>query len=403
MSKYTYAKNDLSNINNNDFLSKFNETGVSNSFANAIKGKASGTIVCVDDASPIEHNLTVKVRSKNLIAYPYKYSTLTTGGVTFTVGENGGVTASGTASSAFFPLEGGWGNTDTLIPDWLEVGKTYTITDAILLLTNRLEGKAQLILRGTFVMPEGYRTYGIFIYPEDGETLENKVYYPQLEEGAVAPEYIPYVAPSTVTLTRCGKNLFNIDKTDGSGYGLTLTKNADGTHTLSGTLTQTYNYTNRTNLFIPAGTTVTVSSYFECEKTAYVGLVLCGTDGSVLFQGNSMTNGSSKTITLTKDVASVGYVWRVDTNSVAVGDTLTIDKIKLQLEISNTATEYTPYGGLTVIPSADGTVEGVTSIVPVMTLLTDNKGVTIKAEYNKDTNKVIEQLTNAIISLGGNV
>jgi len=244
-----------------------------NLFANAIKGKASGAVVCVDDTSPIEHNLTVKVRSKNLIAYPYKYNTLTTGGVTFAVGEDGGVTANGTASSAFFPLEGGWGNTDTLIPDWLEVGKTYTITDAVLLLTNRLEGKAQLALSGTFVMPEGYRTYGIFINPKDGEVLENRVYYPQLEEGAVATKYVPYVAPSTVSVTRCGKNLFNIDKINGDGHGLTLTKNADGTHTLSGTLTQTYNYTNWTNLLIRRGSTVTVDSYCESEQTVYVGLV----------------------------------------------------------------------------------------------------------------------------------
>ena len=38
-----------------------------------------------------------------------------------------------------------------------------------------------------------------------------------------------------------------------------------------------------------------------------------------------------------------------------------------------------------------------------MTLLTDTEGVTIEAEYNKDTNKVIESLVQAIISLGGNV
>jgi hypothetical protein len=37
-----------------------------------------------------------------------------------------------------------------------------------------------------------------------------------------------------------------------------------------------------------------------------------------------------------------------------------------------------------------------------MTLVADN-GTTITAEYNKDTNKVIESLVNAIISLGGNV
>jgi hypothetical protein len=38
-----------------------------------------------------------------------------------------------------------------------------------------------------------------------------------------------------------------------------------------------------------------------------------------------------------------------------------------------------------------------------MTLLTDTEGVTIECEYNKDTGKVIEKLTNAVVALGGAV
>lgn len=77
--------------------------------------------------------------------------------------------------------------------------------------------------------------------------------------------------------------------------------------------------------------------------------------------------------------------------------------IKPQLELGSVSTEYEPYRGQNFTPNADGTVEGVTSISPTMTLTTDKNGVIIEAEYNKDTNKVIEQLTNAIISLGGTI
>lgn len=75
-----------------------------------------------------------------------------------------------------------------------------------------------------------------------------------------------------------------------------------------------------------------------------------------------------------------------------------------QLEIGAVETEYTPYEEPeTYSVSADGTVEGITSISPDMSLVTDTDGVIIECEYNRDTNKVIEKLTNAIISLGGNV
>lgn len=51
----------------------------------------------------------------------------------------------------------------------------------------------------------------------------------------------------------------------------------------------------------------------------------------------------------------------------------------------------------------NGIVRGIIGNGESMTLLTDTEGVTIEAEYNKDTNKVIESLVQAIISLGGNV
>lgn len=62
----------------------------------------------------------------------------------------------------------------------------------------------------------------------------------------------------------------------------------------------------------------------------------------------------------------------------------------LQLEISETATTFDGYKGVeTYTPNADGTVEGITSLSPSMTLLTDTAGAVINCEYNRDTNKAI--------------
>ena len=89
----------------------------------------------------------------------------------------------------------------------------------------------------------------------------------------------------------------------------------------------------------------------------------------------------------------------------------------IQLEKGNTTTEYTPYVDpatvtvtrygadetdnlQTYTPNADGTVEGITSLSPTMTLLTDTEGAVIHCEYNRDTNKA---LGGAVVTKDGTV
>jgi len=86
-----------------------------------------------------------------------------------------------------------------------------------------------------------------------------------------------------------------------------------------------------------------------------------------------------------------------------------------QVETGTSATPYTPFvevadvtlnvHGKNIVPYAvgeDGMIE-IESVAPTMTLVPDKDGAIVKVEYNRDTNKVIEELTNAILSLGGNV
>ena len=66
-------------------------------------------------------------------------------------------------------------------------------------------------------------------------------------------------------------------------------------------------------------------------------------------------------------------------------------------ELSESATEYEPYKKPTThTPNADGTVEGVKSIYPSMTLLTDTSGVNIECEYIKDLNGLVQDLINTV-------
>ena len=73
------------------------------------------------------------------------------------------------------------------------------------------------------------------------------------------------------------------------------------------------------------------------------------------------------------------------------------------VEAGTEAKGYEVYKGVKFTPNADGAVPGITSLSPCMTILTDTEGVIVECEYNRDTNKVIEKLSNAIIALGGTI
>ena len=46
--------------------------------------------------------------------------------------------------------------------------------------------------------------------------------------------------------------------------------------------------------------------------------------------------------------------------------------------------------------NADGTVTGIKSVAPTMTLLTDTAGVTIEIEYNQDVNVLRDNLQECL-------
>ena len=76
---------------------------------------------------------------------------------------------------------------------------------------------------------------------------------------------------------------------------------------------------------------------------------------------------------------------------------------KPQFELGSNASPYEPpTTGSWYTPDNNNMVEFVSNATS-MTIVTDTKGVEVECEYNRDANKVIEKLTNAIISLGGNV
>ena len=70
----------------------------------------------------------------------------------------------------------------------------------------------------------------------------------------------------------------------------------------------------------------------------------------------------------------------------------------IQLEVGKAVTEYEEYKGVqTVVANTDGTVEGLTSVSPNMTVLTDTEGVNIDCTYNADTKMYIDNKISELL------
>lgn len=224
------------------------------------------------------------------------------------------------------------------------------------------------------------------------------------------------VDPSTVKVTRCGKNLINsanfatyhagrfsnialLESTE-NGKSITIKGNdgASGNANSSGWLILNYgeafNLREGDKVTISADVTlVSAGIYGNSIKFAIMNNTTGGTYASPKF-----TIGEKARYTTTREAQADGahrFIIMVNAN------TITLENIMVSVNGEDIYEDY--INGTEYTPNADGTINGLTSVSPTMTLLTDTEGVTIECEYNKDTNKVISKLVNAISAMGGEV
>ena len=366
-------------------------------FANSLVGNAQGTMVSMDDVAQ-DALAVVNLRSKNLIPYPYIDTATTKNGVTITVNDDGSITFEGTttAKTYFF----------------LASSRTFKLPFANYTLSNSIIGtdvglhietyKKGAYQQGigigsdvqvrTINLSKEYDGLTISAMIESGKTV-NTTIYPQLEYGTVATPYTPYVPnDKAVTVKSCGKNLipYPYPISTVTQNGITFTDNGDGSITVNGTATKQTQYLivrSADNYILPVGSYVVsgspIQSTFDCRIQTSHGQVY----------------GEHQAKKFDSDGKTQFFI------NITVNEGTTVDNLvfKPQLEIGTTATAYEPYieGETIETTLADGAQ--LDSIAPNMTIQTDNNAVCIEANYNKDTNIVIEKLTQAIISLGGNV
>lgn len=366
-------------------------------YSNALKGMVSGAAIRMYDVSPLEHIVPVKVSSKNL------YFNNETKSVTV----QGTLTLETTTKTSDFVLNGATTIEYAMllsrdIP--LKAG-TYTVsvhgTNIIGSQHDRIYVSAA---SGVLVNDVRNGSPQTLTLAEDtivsvrailaaGTTYENATCSVQIEQGTTATDYSPYVDPTTATLRTCGKNLSpvtSIDTTVSVAGAISITDAREiGTYTLSAKVTK-YPDDTATNTRVSATVYYTSGEIqiFESERDT----ASAENDGVQRL----------KTVTFTPYThVKIAYIQVLALDCSSAGKRHAKAE-EIQLEYASSVTTFEECRGSTYAPVEDGTCE-VISIAPTMTLTTDTDGVLLECEYNRDINKAFEQLTQAILSMGGNI
>ena len=375
---------------------KAERTYANNSFSGALYGSASGEAVRLTDVSPIEHEIKIKLKSKNLfnaeaeplyltgaekalngtaltfisnsVSARYVYRIPTKVGRQYTVSVKSlvSVPPSGQSSTGSDIFLGSTANPDT--GDYgsitsTSLAKTFTATSEYLFIK-------QYICYGTNQVGGKKTVDGL-----------------QVEEGASATSYAPYISDfSGVTLKKCKKNLLKNPNIHAYNYSTDYKK-----------------YNSADEILLPAGTYSMSASenmpalqFWNKEtKASYtVDEVVSAYSTNTyykLYDGRGLGRASDAVnrmyFTLKKEAL-------ITLNSgVSTGTTA-----QCQLELGSTVTDYETYSGQSYTPDNNGTVNDVISLYPTTTLMTDTAGVIINAEYNKDLNKAFDELYSLVNS-----
>lgn len=370
--------------------------------AKALKTTVSGSVIRVDNVNPIEHNLKVELCSKNIIGdfnitdnggYPEINTTTNNRTVTFTFTAN--------PMTSYFettPIEvGEYG------------GKTITITNYCSFESSEVNPVLCVDIMGdsdksAHLQPFESVTFNV----EQGEVLYLWLrvefsnyekfdltpisFSPMFELGDVSSgDYAPPIRDlSDVEVRRDGKNLLNFSILN-SAYSdckyengvlqlPALAGNALACDTpyfyLPTKVKLCYRHT------VSGGDRVIIRCFDKdgnnISQTTNIGW------GAYLayYEGYYGTGANGAVFTLPIEVAYIqlGYVGMNNANNENNHYT------DFQIEVSPTPTDYEPYiAPQTVAANEDGTVEGLTSVAPHMTLMTNADGVLMNLTYNTDT------------------
>lgn len=356
---------------------------IKNSYAPAIKGDVSGEIIRVDDVSPIEHDVKCRVRGKNLLNdVKFKIESGSINGVTCTANADGSYTISGANTTSSFVTFSS-NRTENYEEEPLIPAGTYTPTPGVTVVCRDEVTRKETNNQQTFTASNPFRIMCWYCYVGPNSGAMGGSYaklpatvFPQLEEGSIATSYEQYIDPTNVTIMARGKNVLELSD-NVTHNGVTKTVHANGLITVKGTSTSSINI-NVGFGFMKAGykyrpliqkiTSDVAPSFWNFEKQANI-----NKDKDGYISSDVDTEFSAFVYT-----AAAGTVYDA------------AFRVMVELVTDGMTDDYEPYKGSEVaVPSSSGTCT-ITSKSPTMTLFTDTPGVTIEAEYNRDTTKMFE-------------
>ena len=365
------------------------EGNIKNSYANAIKGKVSGEIIRVDDVSPIEHDVKCKVHGKNLcvltnaIRNPARLS-YDESTQTFTVVEAGFVQnirtfdtpyPVGTNVAVTLQIESGE------ITGTMSFGGYHLNSDGTSNWQGYVTAESGIDLSGktyttTFTSTDTITDIVLFV---DGAATVNTpiVLKAQFEIGDIPTEYEPYVDPTTITVKKCGKAIFSKTSQTVSGVSKPWTSLLVAA------------------LQVPPGNYVAGCRFNQVgQDTSRVSMSPRSyNDYSVPLARDTSLNNSTDKSGYLQTFFTVGEEhggFQIFLYSNTPNEPLTTECLfeDIYVEAGSVATGYEQYNGETYTPNSDGTIN-ITSISPTMTIFTNTPGVTVEAEYNRDTTKAM--------------
>jgi hypothetical protein len=200
--------------------------------------------------------------------------------------------------------------------------------------------------------------------------------------------------PESVTVTRYGKNLATAQQVwiGSDSYSETVEdgRNAIRFMTSKGVKNILPIFEENTQYTFSFDVKAVLRSAANAGKTDLILTVFYtdGTSTAVYFNPNqqveSVWEKRSLVTTAGKTVQYVG------STSYGYFHYIFVDVDTFQVEKGNVATEYEPYNGQTLTPSADGTVEGMTSTYPQMSIFTDNADAMLDVTYRISAGKQAE-------------
>ena len=201
---------------------------------------------------------------------------------------------------------------------------------------------------------------------------------------------------SNVGVSRLGKNLFNTSQELTEEYcvkdivisenSISFTKNSGAGSSAS--ITQQY--------YLAKGK-YTFSGEAISSDNMIVGIAIIDANNQFI------ANYANKGVNFTFEIAQ-GGIYSISLYTAYLSEVGTmVTYSNIQLELGTKATEYELYISPKIaIANADGTVEGLTSLSPDMTVTTDTEGVVIDMTYNADTKMYIDnklaEISTAIVN-----